>query len=88
MGLVHGLYCLGCCWALMLILFVGGVMNLLWVTAIGVFVLTEKLLGSRAPALRWTAGAALIVVGVGMLILSDPMPTHAAGGPQWLLWIG
>jgi predicted metal-binding membrane protein len=88
MGLVHGVYCLGCCWALMLILFVGGVMNLLWVAAIAVFVLAEKLLGSRAPTLRWTAGAALILVGLGMLILSDPTPTHAAGGPRWLLWIG
>jgi predicted metal-binding membrane protein len=42
MGLEHGLYCLGCCWALMLLLFVGGVMNLLWVAAIALFVLIEK----------------------------------------------
>jgi predicted metal-binding membrane protein len=42
MGLVHGGYCLGCCWGLMLLLFVGGVMNLLWVAAIALFVLVEK----------------------------------------------
>lgn len=43
LGWQHGLYCLGCCWALMLLLFVGGVMNLWWVGAITVFVLLEKL---------------------------------------------
>ena len=42
MGLRHGLYCLGCCWALMCVLFVVGVMNLLWVAAMTAFVLLEK----------------------------------------------
>lgn len=42
MGLAHGAYCLGCCWALMGLLFVVGVMNLLWVAVIGVFILLEK----------------------------------------------
>jgi len=42
MGLRHGAYCTGCCWALMALLFVGGVMNLLWVAAIAGFVLAEK----------------------------------------------
>jgi predicted metal-binding membrane protein len=44
MGLAHGAYCLGCCWALMLLLFVGGVMNLLCIAAITIFVLAEKVL--------------------------------------------
>ena len=44
MGASHGLFCIGCCWVLMLLLFVGGVMNLLWIAAITVFVLLEKLL--------------------------------------------
>ncbi len=43
MGLTHGLYCLGCWWAPMLLLFVGGVMNLLWVAFLGVVVLAVKL---------------------------------------------
>lgn len=43
MGVEHGAYCLGCCWVLMLLLFVGGVMNLLWIAALAVFVLIEKL---------------------------------------------
>ncbi len=42
MGLHHGSYCVGCCWLLMGLLFFGGVMNLLWVAAIAVFVLLEK----------------------------------------------
>src|ERR1044071_5243649 len=43
MGVKHGAYCTGCCWLLMLILFVAGVMNMWWVAAISVFVLLEKL---------------------------------------------
>ena len=46
MGLEHGAYCLGCCWALMLLLFVLGVMNLVWIAALSAFVLAEK----AAPA--------------------------------------
>jgi predicted metal-binding membrane protein len=43
-GLMHGLYCLGCCWALMLILFVNGVMNMLWVVILTIAVLSEKII--------------------------------------------
>ena len=42
MGIAHGPYCLGCCWVLMCVLFVGGVMNLLWIAALAIFVLVEK----------------------------------------------
>lgn len=49
MGVEHGAYCLGCCWLLMLLLFVGGIMNLLWIAALAVFVLIEKL---GVPGLR------------------------------------
>ncbi|MBF7731241.1 DUF2182 domain-containing protein [Pseudomonas sp. N040] len=48
MGLAHGLFCLGCCWALMGLLFVGGVMNLTWVALLGLYVLLEKLLPRQA----------------------------------------
>lgn len=60
MGLRHGLFCLGCCWVLMALLFVGGVMNLAWVAAIAAFVLIEKLL----PAGRLVSvisGAVLLI---------------------------
>jgi len=63
MGMAHGAYCVGCCWALMLLLFAVGVMNLLWVALIAAFVSIEKLL----PAGRLTgrfAGAGLIVAGL------------------------
>jgi len=43
MGLKHGAYCLGCCWALMFLLFALGVMNLLWVAGLTVLVLAEKI---------------------------------------------
>ena len=43
-GMDHGVYCLGCCWALMALLFVGGIMNLYWIAGIAIYVLAEKLL--------------------------------------------
>lgn len=67
MGLVHGAYCVGCCWMLMLLLFAVGVMNLAWVAAIAAFVLVEKLL----PGARFTsrfAGAALLVLAGATLL--------------------
>jgi predicted metal-binding membrane protein len=65
LGLRHGLYCLGCCWAIMLLLFVGGVMNLLWVAAIGALVLAEKLIPGRL--FQRITGIAL--AGAGVLLL-------------------
>ena len=44
MGAHHGLFCLGCCWALMALLFVGGVMNLFWITGLALYVLIEKII--------------------------------------------
>jgi len=59
-GLAHGAYCLGCCWVLMLLLFVSGVMNLLWAAGLAVLVLLEKVL----PGGPWLARA----VGVGLML--------------------
>lgn len=67
MGAEHGLFCVGCCWALMLLLFAAGVMNLLWVAALAGFVLVEKLL----PGARLTgrlAGIALIAAGAALML--------------------
>jgi predicted metal-binding membrane protein len=66
MGLRHGAYCVGCCWALMALLFIGGVMNLVWIALIAVFVLIEKILpnGHRFGQLT---GAGLIMVGLYLL---------------------
>jgi predicted metal-binding membrane protein len=66
MGLKHGVYCTGCCWSLMALLFVAGVMNLLWVAAIAGFILLEKV----APAgdrLGRVAGVLFIGWGVWMV---------------------
>ena len=63
LGLLHGAYCLGCCWMLMALLFVGGVMNLLWVVALTIIVATEKLV-PRGPFLGRVAGAALVAWGL------------------------
>lgn len=67
MGLHHGLYCLGCCWLLMGLLFVGGVMNLLWVAAIAGFVLIEKLLPAGLQAGR-IGGLLLCLMGVVVIV--------------------
>jgi predicted metal-binding membrane protein len=67
MGIENGFYCLGCCWLLMGLLFVTGIMNLLWVSIIAFFVLTEKLF-SRVKWIPYLAGTLLILYGVLFLI--------------------
>lgn len=63
LGAMHGAYCVGCCWVLMALLFVGGAMNLVWIAALTFLVLTEKLL----PRGRWIGrGAGLVLVGWGL----------------------
>jgi predicted metal-binding membrane protein len=66
LGLQHGLRCVGCCWALMLLLFVGGVMSLLWIGAITAFVLLEKLVPYGAQGGR-LSGLALVLAGAWVL---------------------
>jgi predicted metal-binding membrane protein len=69
MGLVHGAFCVGCCWFLMGLLFFGGVMNLYWIAGLALFVLFEK----TVPAGHWlgyATGVALLVWGAGMLALA------------------
>jgi predicted metal-binding membrane protein len=63
LGLRHGLYCIGCCWALMLLLFVGGVMNLVWIASIAALVLLEKLLSEGRNVSR-LVGAGFILGGL------------------------
>jgi len=62
MGIEHGTYCLGCCWALMCVLFVVGVMNLVWVAAMAIFVLIEKIAPAGTLVAR-VAGVAMITAG-------------------------
>ena len=68
MGLEHGAWCLGCCWFLMSLLFVGGVMNLIWIAGLSIFVLVEKLL-PQGRRIGYLMGVAL--AGCGLLLLAD-----------------
>jgi predicted metal-binding membrane protein len=67
MGLHHGAFCVGCCWALMGLLFVAGVMNLLWVAALTVLVVIEKL-APRGDIVGRITGGALVAAGVVLLV--------------------
>lgn len=70
LGLAHGLFCLGCCWTLMLLLFVGGVMDLAWIAALAALVLAEKYappgwqLSRIIAAGLFVAAAALVISGL------------------------
>jgi predicted metal-binding membrane protein len=66
LGMRHGAYCVGCCWLLMALLFVGGVMNLIWIAALAVFVLVEKLSPPSAAVDKW-CGALLIIWALATL---------------------
>lgn len=65
LGARHGLYCIGCCWTLMLLLFVSGIMNLLWIAAIAIFILLEKVVPSGRILSR-IGGLAFVVGGIWM----------------------
>ena len=68
MGAEHGAYCVGCCWAVMLLLFAGGVMNLAVIAALTAFVAFEKL----APAgIQSTRLSGALLIGVAAWLLSD-----------------
>ena len=66
-GVRHGLFCLGCCWTLMVLLFVGGLMNLLWIAGLAFLVLIEKTLPWGGRMSRVT-GAALVAWGAVTLV--------------------
>lgn len=68
MGPRLGGYCLGCCWLLMLLLFICGVMNLGWIAGLTLFILIEKM----TPAGHWTGragGAVLVACGGALLVI-------------------
>lgn len=72
MGVRHGVYCVGCCWLLMTLLFVAGVMNLLWAALIAGYILVEKVV----PAGQWVSRATgLLTVGCGVWLLLRALGT-------------
>ena len=68
MGLVHGKYCLGCCWILMALLFVLGVMNLVWIAALAAFVLAEKVIPAGDKVTKVTG---VLLIGWGVCAILD-----------------
>ena len=69
MGLEHGSYCLGCCVFLMALLFVGGIMNLIWIAGIAVYVAIEKF----SVGHRLTMATGMILTAAGVFILARPL---------------
>jgi predicted metal-binding membrane protein len=68
LGVRHGIYCVGCCWALMALLFVGGVMNVVWIAGISALVLLEKAVPA-GRALGRMAGIGFVAAGIWALIV-------------------
>ncbi|HEY9453112.1 MAG TPA: DUF2182 domain-containing protein [Bradyrhizobium sp.] len=69
LGFRHGLYCVGCCWALMALLFIGGVMNIIWIVGLTIFVLLEKVVPAGRIITR-AAGMGLVLWGSVLLMRS------------------
>src|SRR5581483_9099152 len=69
LGLRHGGYCIGCCWVLMALLFVGGVMNVLWIASIMIFVLLEKLIPA-GRLISHVSGGVFLAAGVVVIARS------------------
>jgi predicted metal-binding membrane protein len=66
MGLRQGIICLGCCWALMAVMFVAGLMNLVWMAVLAIVMVSEKVLPNPKPLVYGT-GIVLILTGIGVI---------------------
>jgi predicted metal-binding membrane protein len=71
LGFRHGLYCVGCCWALMLLLFAGGIMNIAWIAGLAILVLVEKLL---KDGLVFSRGVGLASIAGGLFLIYRNLP--------------
>jgi predicted metal-binding membrane protein len=78
-GMSHGLYCLGCCWALMAVLAVLGLMNLAWMAVFAVVFFLEKSWRYGVPLSR-ISGAACVLLGMAVIVQPDVL--HLVGGPM------
>ena len=86
MGAKNGLWCVGCCWALMASLFAVGVMSITWMAVVAGLVSLEKSLPARRLATYGTA-AVLLSLGLLLLVLPDAVPwlTVSAGEPMQMM---
>ena len=67
LGWKHGLYCLGCCWFLMALLFAGGIMNLVWIAGLSIYAVLEKV-APRGQIIARVVGIALVLLGVWVAV--------------------
>ena len=79
LGALHGAWCVGCCWALMVALFALGVMSIGCMAFIAALIAAEKLLPSRVAA-NWTVSAVLLIVGIALLVDPSLVPGMPDGG--------
>jgi predicted metal-binding membrane protein len=68
LGMRHGIYCVGCCWLLMALLFVGGIMNLIWIAALALIVFVEKILPGGERVGRVLGVVLIVWAGVTLLV--------------------
>ena len=74
-GLQQGLFCLGCCWAMMLLMFAAGIMNVVWMAILGIVMATEKL----GTGTRFSRAVGLAFIAIGLIIIVE---TAIAGSPR------
>jgi predicted metal-binding membrane protein len=72
LGVKQGLYCLGCCWAMMLVMFAVGVMNVIWMAGIGIVMAVEKMLKGR----RFTHAVGVVLIVAGAAIIVTAVASH------------
>src|SRR5450755_3384673 len=75
LGLRQGLYCLGCCWAMMAMMFAVGVMNIVWMAALGIVMAIEKI----GTGKRFTYGVGAILIAVGAAFIMTALVAHWPG---------
>jgi predicted metal-binding membrane protein len=68
LGLRQGLYCLGCCFAMMLLMLAAGAMNIVWMAALGIVMTAEKM--TTTPRVSRAVGAGFIAIGVALVVVS------------------
>jgi predicted metal-binding membrane protein len=68
LGVQHGVICIGCCWALMLLMFASGAMNLVWMALLGLVMLAEKLLFTASS---WRTGGGALLMGAGVVLIAS-----------------
>jgi predicted metal-binding membrane protein len=68
LGVQHGVICIGCCWALMLLMFIGGTMNLVWMALLGLAMLAEKLLFTASS---WRTGGGVLMLCAGAVLIAS-----------------